>query len=235
MSPIRLHHIPRTLPALAAGIITFGSEQGPTQPATLTFRAVSAGGYHACGVTAAGLAYCWGWNDRGQLGDGTTIDQHRPVRVAGGASYAAVSTRGGYTCGVTAAGAAYCWGSNSGGQLGDGTFDDRSSPVAVLGSLRFVAVSAGGDRHTCGATTAGAAYCWGRNERGQLGDATTTDRSKPVLVAGEVSFAAVSAGGSHTCGVTAAGAAYCWGSNVLGELGDGTTVEVRYTPVHVAQ
>src|SRR5437870_9490765 len=116
MSPIRLHHIPRTLPALAAGIITFGSEQGPTQPATLTFRAVSAGGYHACGVTAAGAAYCWGGNPLGQLGDGTTKTVHRkPVLVAGGVSFAAGSAGGSPTWGVAAGGAAYCWGNNGRG------------------------------------------------------------------------------------------------------------------------
>src|SRR5437870_12450711 len=111
MSPIRLHHIPRTLPALAAGIITFGSEQGPTQPATLTFRAVSAGGYHACGVTAAGAAYCWGGNPLGQLGDGTTKDVHRPpVLVAGGGIFAAGGGGGPHTRGVAAGGRAVGWG-----------------------------------------------------------------------------------------------------------------------------
>ena len=88
--------------------------------------------------------------------------------------------------------------------------------------------------HTCGFTTAGAAYCWGFNIYGALGDGTTTDRSSPELVAGGVSFAAVSAGDGHTCGVTAAGAAYCWGDNSSGQLGDGTTTN-RLTPVRVVQ
>src|SRR5207249_3094844 len=130
-----------------------------------------------------------------------------------------------------------CWGANGDGQLGDGTTTDRSSPVLVAGGLSFAAVSAGGRagviNHTCGVTSAGAGYCWGDNFYGQLGDATTTDRSSPVLVAGGVTFAAVRAGGIHSCGVTAVGAAYCWGYNGLGELGDGTTTD-RPSPGLVA-
>lgn len=61
---------------------------------------------------------------------------------------------------------------------------------------------------------------------------TTTNRSSPVLVAGGVSFAAVSGGTFHSCGVTAGGAAYCWGHNNVGALGDGTTTD-RYTPARV--
>ena len=107
-----------------------------------------------------------------------------------------------------------------------------SVPFAV--TLTFIGVSAGGalGGHTCGVTAAGAAYCWGNNSNGQLGDGTTTPRLSPVLVAGGVSFAAVSAGESHTCGVTAAGAAYCWGDNFFGQLGDGTTTR-RLSPVLV--
>src|SRR3989454_7590131 len=88
--------------------------------------------------------------------------------------------------------------------------------------LTFAAVSAG-FVHTCGFTTAGAAYCWGANYFGQLGDGTTTQRTSPGAVGAALTLAVASAGFQYTCGVTTAGAAYCWGYNPAGELGDGQT------------
>jgi alpha-tubulin suppressor-like RCC1 family protein len=144
---------------------------------------VNAGGGHTCGVTTSDVAYCWGWNLLGQLGDGTTADGTTPGLVSGGLTFAAVSagTGIGHTCGVTTSGVAYCWGYNVYGQLGDGTTADRTTPVLVSGGLTFAAVDAGVQR-TCGVTTSGVAYCWGRNLHGALGDGTQIDRLVPVPV-----------------------------------------------------
>ena len=192
---------------------------------------VSAGSIHTCGLTTPGDAYCWGFNDFGQLGDGSTIGSLTPVLVSGGIRFSSISTRGGHTCGVTSVGDAYCWGENFRGQLGDGTRINRLTPVLVSGGLSFASVSAGWG-NTCGVTTAGDAYCWGDNFYGQLGDGTTINRLTPVAVAGGLTLASLSTG-AQTCGVTAAGDAYCWGDNRGGMLGDGITIN-RLTPVPVA-
>src|SRR5439155_1361606 len=140
-----------------------------------------------------------------------------------------------HTCGVAGSGAAYCWGTNTYGGLGDGTYgNNRLTPVAVSGGLTFAAVS-GGALYTCGVTTSGAAYCWGLNNYGQLGNGTTTfSFLTPVAVSGGLTFTAVSTSDNHTCGVTTSGAAYCWGWNNSGGLGDGTTGRDRLTPVAVS-
>jgi alpha-tubulin suppressor-like RCC1 family protein len=198
----------------------------------VAFTSVSAGYDHTCGVTAAGDAYCWGTNEWGQLGDGSSTNQISPVLVGGRLSFSAVSTGLQYTCGVTAGGAAYCWGRNGIGQLGDGTTNEHLAPVPVSGGLSFTTVVAG-TVHTCGVTTAGAAYCWGSNGGGEVGDGSTTSRLAPVPVAGGVSFVGVGVGSRHSCGLTLPGTAYCWGTNEIGELGDGTQ-DPRLTPVPVA-
>lgn len=139
-----------------------------------------------------------------------------------------------HSCGVATGGEAFCWGDNYDGQLGDGTLGEEvhPSPMAVAGGLRFASIESG-FRHTCGVTTTGAAYCWGYNGDGELGDGTTTSRQQPVAVAGGIAFASVSASSVFSCGVATDGVAYCWGFNGDGELGDGTTT-TRSTPVPVA-
>src|SRR6266516_2304020 len=201
----------------------------------LRFTMLSAGVWHTCGVTTSGAAYCWGDNQNGQLGDGTTDRRAMPAPVVGGFRFSTISAGHGHTCGVIAGGAAACWGDNSSGQLGTRVVDHtmyRSSPGRVVGVHGFATVSAG-NVHTCGMTTQGVAYCWGYNVWGQLGDGTTTQRSIPVPVTGGLRFAVVDAGSYFSCGVTTGGAAYCWGENLDGELGDGTTTSWS-TPVRVS-
>jgi hypothetical protein len=106
-----------------------------------------------------------------------------------------------------------------------------ASPSGTV--LTFASVSAGGN-HTCGVTTSGAAYCWGWDFYGQLGNGSgDDDQLNPVPVSGGLSFASVSAGSEHTCGVTTSGAAYCWGIGSGGQLGNGTPGD-RSTPVPVS-
>jgi alpha-tubulin suppressor-like RCC1 family protein len=198
------------------------------------FKTVSAGFQHTCGVTTSGAAYCWGDNASGELGSGISASvSSSPVAVTGGLTFKAVSAGFSHACGLTTAGAAYCWGSNEAGDLGNGAIGGLSSaPVAVAGGLTFASLSAGAV-YSCGVTTSGAAYCWGGNGYGVLGNGTTTDSPTPVAVSGGLTFSSVSAGEYHTCGVTTAGATYCWGNSVNGQLGTGVTTVNSSTPVAV--
>jgi len=210
--------------------------------APLVFTALSAGGVHTCGVTADNAVYCWG---TGALGDSTMTESHTPVQVAASGTaplrFTAVTARRLHSCGLTTDGAVYCWGSNNLGELGDGSTTGSNTPVQVAGSgaapLAFTSLS-GGDLHTCGVTTVGAVYCWGFNGNGQLGDSTTSNRTRPVHVAGSgtapLIFAAVAAGEAHTCGVTVDHAVYCWGYGSDGELGNGARSN-QLTPIAVVQ
>jgi alpha-tubulin suppressor-like RCC1 family protein len=195
-----------------------------------TFQSMTAGGFnfgHTCGLTTGGAAYCWGDNERGQLGTGTSdVAPHpTPAAVAGGTTFAALTAGlGRHTCGLTGTGAAHCWGENTFGALGNGSSAHSSVPVAVSGGHTFVQLKAGGFiGHTCGITTSGAAYCWGENERGQVGDGTTLDRATPSAVAGGITFTSLEAGFRHTCGNASGGAVYCWGSGAAGQLGNNST------------
>jgi len=97
------------------------------------FATISAGGLHACGITTAGAAYCWGFNGFGQIGDGTVVNRASPVAVKGEFTFTAVSAGGHHTCGVTSAFEALCWGYNVYGALGNGTTSAGLEPGGVLG------------------------------------------------------------------------------------------------------
>jgi alpha-tubulin suppressor-like RCC1 family protein len=210
--------------------------------------AISAGYDHTCALEG-GSAYCWGNNTRGALGDGTTGSSDVPVAVdasgvLAGKSLTQMAIGDQLTCVLDSAGAAYCWGFNVAGELGDGTTSNSDVPVAVdtsgvLAGKTLVQITAGNDQ-ACALDSAGAAYCWGNNASGQLGDGTTSSSDVPVAVdtsgvlAG-VTLTQVTTGGFHTCALDSGGAAYCWGSDEWGELGVGSTSDDPQTaPVTVA-
>jgi alpha-tubulin suppressor-like RCC1 family protein/lysophospholipase L1-like esterase len=197
-----------------------------------TAVAISGGGTHSCALLGDGTARCWGDNNWGQLGDGTTTSRSTPVAVSGLTGAVAISAGAYHTCALLGDGTARCWGGNYRGQLGDGTTAYRSTPVAVSGLTGAVAISAGWD-HSCAVLGNGTAWCWGWNGTGQLGDGAAADRSTPVAVSGLTGAVAISAGWEHSCAVLGNGTARCWGDNDWGQLGDGTTAD-RSTPVAVS-
>lgn len=186
---------------------------------------ISAGFHTSCAVTTSHAAKCWGNNDLGQLGDGTTTEHHTPVVVSGlGSGVASISAGAQLTCARTTAGAAQCWGDNVQGQLGDGTTIERHTPVGVSGLGSGVASIVAGDSPfagtACAITTLGALLCWGANGSGQLGDGTTTDRPTPAPVSGLTSGVdTVAEGNGDSCAVQST-AVRCWGANIDGQIGD---------------
>jgi alpha-tubulin suppressor-like RCC1 family protein len=205
-------------------------------PAGKTLAQVVTGGSHACALDSAGAAYCWGANNKGQLGtghSGGSASAPQPVDTRGvlaGKTLTQITAGGDHACALDTAGTAYCWGADTYGELGDGHAGGSSSvPVIVHASGGQAArvltqITAGGD-HTCALDAAGTAWCWGRNNDGQLGHPGTGQTADPLAVstAGALdgkTLLQVTAGFYDTCALDTAGAAYCWGDNSDGQLGD---------------
>lgn len=137
---------------------------------------------HACALTRDRGVWCWGANDMGQLGDGTAGSRDVPARVELPGEALALASGDRHVCALLRDGAVWCWGVNDHGQLGsvqDELFAMR--PVRVTGLPKATSVACG-DGFSCARTESGDAYCWGRNDEGQLGDGTTTSRWQPQQV-----------------------------------------------------
>jgi len=199
------------------------------------------GSEHSCALRSDGAVYCWGQNDVGQLGDGTTTSRASPTKVVGLPSAATdLSTGEGETCAVVSDGTVWCWGDNSTltlGQCNGDAIPSSSVPLQVRafsydsGNAQFTCgapltnvenIEVGG-KHVCAIDAAHAVHCWGENSHGQSGlpAATADDVPGPLEVAGLDSTSTIGAGDDYSCARKDDGTVRCWGSNTLGSLGDG--------------
>jgi alpha-tubulin suppressor-like RCC1 family protein len=192
---------------------------------------VSLGYSSSAAITTNGDLYTWGWNNCGQLGDGTTTDSSTPIKIMSNVANVSLNhddSCGEYSAVITTSGDLYTWGYNEDGQLGDGTTTSRSTPVKIMSNAVSVSL---GKAHSAAITTNGDLYTWGNNLWfGELGDGTTTNRSTPVKIKSNI--ASVSLGGYHSAAITTNGNLYTWGRNDDGQLGNGTTTD-KSVPIQI--
>jgi alpha-tubulin suppressor-like RCC1 family protein len=225
------------VPALAATSVA------PVAPTPTSFQ-IAAGLSHTCVTMPQDGIYCWGLNDHGELGSGTTDGQNRATKVAAiGPAVGAVAAGDYHTC-VVIADRVNCWGSNWRGQLGNRNTNNSYTPVSVAQLAGAITHLAAGQAHTCAVVDNGDAdqiWCWGDNRAGQLGNgidlAQTPEAERyspqPILVQGiNGNVTGLMAGGSHSCALVNDALA-CWGANYDGRLGDGTSGNAKSSPVAV--
>jgi alpha-tubulin suppressor-like RCC1 family protein len=181
---------------------------------------VSVNGANTCAIKKDGTLWCWGDNSWGQIGDGSFGgDVSQPTFVMDQVLKVSVGYR--HTCAIKSDGSLWCWGNNQYGQLGDGTVGTtRPFLVQPIDMSRDVLdVSAGSD-HTCAVKTDGSLWCWGRNDRGQLGDGTSVGKVIPKRIF-ESGIKKISTGDKYTCAIKNDSSLWCWGENNSGQLGLG--------------
>lgn len=232
------------LVALAVALVAPFPGASPAGAAPSHFVSVSAGDRHTCAVAADTSVRCWGSNEYGELGDGTTGDANKrrlvPVTVKGLTGAKSVGVGNYRTCALLNNGTVKCWGHASTGGVGDGTEGDangrRLTPVSVSGLSGVTAISVAG-HHACAVLSDATLKCWGNNIYGQTGGSSSGFPTLvPTVVRGVTGVRQVAAGSRSTCALLTNETVKCWGGNKYGELGDGTTGDanqVRLAPVTV--
>jgi alpha-tubulin suppressor-like RCC1 family protein len=218
------------------GNATTSSSPIPVQESTLSsdWVVVDADQYHTVALKSDGTLWSWGYNRYAQTGDGTTIDRHSPVQEATlSTDWKAVCAGHYYSAAIKSDGTLWSWGYNGNGQLGDGTHTQRSAAVQEASSSTDWQDIACGGYHTVARKHDDSVWSWGRNNDGQLGDGSYSDRPVPAkitLVSGV--WKRIFAGDGNSAMLDANGSLYVFGSNNYAKLGDGT-YEHRNIPVRL--
>ena len=185
--------LPAVVPGLASGVVD-----------------IAAGGHYVCALINGGSVRCWG-NDAV-----VNLAPRSIAGLAGGVTRIATGSQHG--CARLPSGVK-CWGNNDRGQLGNGQTITSNVPVDVTGIGSNVSALAAGRAHSCVVLDTGRVKCWGANDAGQLGNATTASSATPVDVVGLARAVAVAAFYDTTCALTATGAVLCWGQVSAGRRG----------------
>jgi len=204
-------------------------------------KAVSLGGGHSAAITTDGSLYTWGYNNYGQLGDGTTEDSSTPVKIMDNVRMVSLGTE--HSAAITTDGSLYMWGLNNYGQLGNGLTENSSVPIKVMDNVKMISLGnyhGGGsysdltmrNHFSAAIATDGSLYMWGSNEFGQLGNSTTESSSVPIKIMDNVKE--VSLGEYHSGAITNNGSLYMWGENWDAQLGDGTRNDSS-TPIKIME
>lgn len=215
------------------------------------WKEVASGEHHTCGIASDDNAYCWGLNDEGQLGNGTTVSINSPVAVVNdgalnGLKLKSIKAAGGHTCALASDSKVYCWGAQTYGRLGNGqTTGNSTAPVAVsqgdlpVGAIIQSLSTSTNSYNTCAIADNGNGYCWGANWNGQLGINVlggTQSVPRQIYKNGSLnnqSLKTVSVGGDSSCAIAVDNKAYCWGDGSEGQMGNGTNINDNIAPVLV--
>jgi alpha-tubulin suppressor-like RCC1 family protein len=215
-------------------------------PGLTSWGGLSSGQYAACGVGSNGTGWCWGYDQWGNLGNGSlgASESPTPVDSSGGrpARWLTIKSGGEFACGLATNGAAWCWGHGMNGRIGNGANSDQPSPAAVN--------TAGGrptayfdidvsSIHTCAlagapGSSSGAAWCWGNGVNGEAGNGSKTGNpSSPVAIITSgrpTAYKDIEVGNAFSCGIDTGGAGWCWGTDRWGALGNGAGEQQTTAP-----
>ncbi|MBK6756474.1 MAG: cadherin-like domain-containing protein [Moraxellaceae bacterium] len=237
-----------TLNGSFTGDITFSyivaDAQGnqTTGQATVTVKdlqSLSAKQDSTCVVTSTGIVKCWGVNDFGQLGDGTTqAFKNMPVTVTNLSGAKQVAMGYNHACAITQTGTVSCWGDNNNGQLGDGTQTQRLQATPVLGLAAKATQLALTYQSSCALLETGNIQCWGSNSQGELGvgKQITPIRSlspQTLTLGSNLKAKRIVAGKNHLCAISQNDSLFCWGANEVGQLGINSSAAVVYQATQV--
>jgi uncharacterized repeat protein (TIGR02543 family) len=207
---------------------------------TIIMEKLSIGTSYSSALNSTGRVFMWGRNNYGQLGDGTTTNRNVPTEITSrflldaGDKIISLTLGTTDTSALSATGRVYMWGLNYGGKLGDGTSTNRNVPTEITSRFsldagdKIISLSLSAYSSSAVSST-GRVFMWGRNEYGQLGDGTTTNRNVPTEITSRFSLSAgdkiisLSLGSNHTSALSATGRVHMWGYNNNGQLGDDTT------------
>lgn len=205
---------------------------------------IATGFNHNCALDSDGKIYCWGQNAYGELGNNSTTISNVPVATSmnefGGRRVKQIIAGFFYSCALTTDGSVFCWGTTENGRIGAGQTSGYSArPVQISFGGKKVESISGHATHACAVISGSQGlYCWGKNNRGQIGNGSTTDSYAPSpasvsgILGGGKTIRQVKANYEHTCVLISSGDVYCWGAGDKGQLGNGSTSDST-SPVKV--